>query len=148
MKRMITSALALALTTGLVAACGSDSPTTTATTAAAPAASTAAGTTTAAAASTTTEPATTAAPAVLTIHVVGEKPVGGVAKLKVKKGDRIHFIVASDKKLEVHLHGYDVMKDAAPDAPAEFDLPATIDGVFEAELEEPGVQILKLTVEP
>jgi hypothetical protein len=155
MKRTITSALALVLTTGLVAACGSSSSTGTATTtAAAPAASTDA-TTTGVAAPTTTEgattattPASTAVPAVLTIKVVNEKPVGGVARLKVKNGDRIHFIVESDKKLEVHLHGYDVMKDAAPNAPAEFDLPATIEGVFEAELEAPGVQILKLTVEP
>ena len=84
----------------------------------------------------------------LTIKVVDEKPVDGVAKLKVKKGDRIHFIVESDKKQEVHLHGYDVAKDAAPDAPASSISRPTIDGVFEAELEDPGVQILKLTVEP
>ena len=149
MKRTITSVLALVLTTGLVAACGSDDSTDT-TTAAAPAAATTAAAAPATTAGVTTEaaPATTAAPAVLTIKVVDEKPVGGVAKLKVKKGDQIHFIVESDSKQEVHLHGYDVAKDAAPDAPAEFDLDATIDGVFEAELEDPGVQILKLTVEP
>ena len=93
-------------------------------------------------------PTTSAEPEVLTIQVVDEKPVGGVAKLKVKKGDQIHFIVDSDSKQEVHLHGYDIAKDAAPGAPAEFDVEATIDGVFEAELEDPGVQILKLTVEP
>jgi hypothetical protein len=85
---------------------------------------------------------------VLTIKVVDEKPVGGVAKLKVSKGDQIHFVVESDSKQEVHLHGYDVAKDAAPGEPAEFELEATIEGVFEAELEDPGVQILKLTVEP
>ena len=97
----------------------------------------------------TTAPTTTAAaPEVLTIKVVDEKPVDGVAKLKVKKGDQIHFIVESDSKQEVHLHGYDIAKDAAPGAPAEFELKATIEGVFEAELEDPGVQILKLTVEP
>ena len=84
----------------------------------------------------------------LTIQVVDSKPVGGVAKLKVKKGDRIRFTVESDSKQEVHLHGYDVAKDAAPGAPATFDVKATIEGVFEAELEDPGVQILKLTVEP
>ena len=154
MKRTITSVLALVLSTGLVAACGSDNSTGT-TTAAGPAAvSTEAATTAAApattAAVTTTEaaPTTTAEPAVLTIKVVDEKPVDGIAKLKVKKGDQIHFIVDSDSKQEIHLHGYDIAKDAAPGAPAEFDLKATIDGVFEAELEDPGVQILKLTVEP
>jgi hypothetical protein len=155
MKRTITSVLALVLSTGLVAACGSDNSTDATTTAAPAAVSTEAAATTAVvpattAAATTTEaaPTTTAEPAVLTIQVVDEKPVGGIAKLKVTKGDQIHFIVDSDSKQEVHLHGYDIAKDAAPGAPAEFDLKATIDGVFEAELEDPGVQILKLTVEP
>ena len=154
MQRTITGALALVLTTGVLAACGgSDSGSTTAAPAAdsTAAATTAAAVTTAPAATTaaTTEAATTAAePSVLTIQVVDSKPVGGVAKLKVKKGDQIHFVVESDSKQEVHLHGYDVAKDAAPGEPAEFDLQATIEGVFEAELEDPGVQILKLTVEP
>ena len=156
MKRTITSVLALVLTTGLVAACGSDDSTDTTTAAGARRRDDGGGhdhrgrrlTTTEAVTTTEAAPATTAEPAVLTIKVVDEKPVGGVAKLKVKKGDQIHFIVESDSKQEVHLHGYDVAKDAAPDAPAEFDLEATIDGVFEAELEDPGVQILKLTVEP
>ena len=156
MQRTITGALALVLTTGVLAACGgSDSADTTTE---APAAGTTAAATTAAAVTTeaatttaaaTTAPATTAAePEVLTIKVVDEKPVGGVAKLKVSKGDQIHFVVESDSKQEVHLHGYDVAKDAAPGEPAEFELEATIEGVFEAELEDPGVQILKLTVEP
>ena len=156
MQRTITGALALVLTTGVLAACGgsdsADTPTeapaagTTAAATTAAAVTTEAATTTAAA---TTAPATTAAePEVLTIKVVDEKPVGGVAKLKVNKGDQIHFVVESDSKQEVHLHGYDVAKDAAPGEPAEFELEATIEGVFEAELEDPGVQILKLTVEP
>jgi hypothetical protein len=112
------------------------------------AATTAAAPATTEAATTTEAAATTAPPEVLTINVVGEKPVGGVAKLKVTKGDRIHFIVESDSEQEVHLHGYDIAKDVAPGAPAEFDVKATIDGVFEAELEGPAVQILKLTVQP
>jgi plastocyanin len=158
MQRTITGAFALVLTTGVLAACGGSDSTGTST--AAPAAATTAVATTApaattSAAATTTEAATTAAPAtaaaeagVLTIKVVDEQPVGGVAKLKVGKGDRIRFVVESDSKQEVHLHGYDVAKDAAPGEPAEFELEATIEGVFEAELEDPGVQILKLTVEP
>jgi plastocyanin len=151
MQRTITGAFALVLTTGVLAACGGSDSTGTST--AAPAAATTAVATTAPAA--TTSAATTAAPAtaaaeagVLTIKVVDEQPVGGVAKLKVGKGDRIRFVVESDSKQEVHLHGYDIAKDAAPGAPAEFDVKATIEGVFEAELEDPGVQILKLTVEP
>jgi ABC-type glycerol-3-phosphate transport system substrate-binding protein len=150
MNGMISSVLALVLATGLVAACGSNDSTDPATTAAPAAVTTETAAATTAAAPTTTQaaPATTAEPEVLTIEVVGEKPVDGVARLRVKKGERIHFIVESDSAQEVHLHGYDVVKDAAPGAPAEFNLKATIDGVFEAELEGPGVQILKLTVEP
>ncbi len=146
MKRTITSALALILTTVLVAACGSDESTGSVTTAAA---TTAAAPATSEAATATEAAATTSAePEALTIQIVGEQPVGGGAKLKLKKGDQIRFTVDSDTKQEVHLHGYDIAKVAAPGAPAEFDLEATIDGVFEAELEDPGVQILKLTVVP
>jgi hypothetical protein len=83
-----------------------------------------------------------------TIRVQNEEPVGGVLKLKVKKGDTVRFRVESDSKQEVHVHGYDIAKDVAPGKPVSFSFKATIDGVFEAELEGPAVQILKLTVQP
>lgn len=77
------------------------------------------------------------------------KPVGGIADLTYKKGDQIHFKVQVPFAEEVHLHGYDVMKDV-PDGggTVTYDLPATIEGVFEAELEGRKEQIIQLTVEP
>jgi hypothetical protein len=83
------------------------------------------------------------------IEVADGAPVGGVKKIGVKKGERIRFFVqTADTSDEVHLHGYDVAKDLSPGHPVRFDVPATIEGVFEAELEDAKTQILQLTVEP
>ena len=96
---------------------------------------------------TTTTPSATA-PAGPVIRVKGGQPVGGVKDITVKQGDTIRLTVTSDEPQEVHMHGYDVAKEAAPGAPARFVVPATINGVFEVELEKTAVQIAKLTVEP
>jgi len=77
------------------------------------------------------------------------KPVGGVADLTYTKGDQIHFKVEVPFEEEIHLHGYDVMKEVPKGGgTVTFDLPASIEGVFEAELEGRGEQIVKLKVEP
>jgi hypothetical protein len=76
------------------------------------------------------------------------EPVGGIKELTYHKGDRIHFKVQSAIADEVHLHGYDVMKDVEAGGTVTFDVPAEIEGVFEAEMEDQKQQILKLTVEP
>ncbi|MFN8162742.1 MAG: hypothetical protein U0R26_02725 [Solirubrobacterales bacterium] len=39
----------------------------------------------------------------------------------------------SDVSDEVHVHGYDLMKDVKAGGTVEFDFPASIEGVFEAE---------------
>ena len=93
-------------------------------------------------------PDTPAATKVTTIRVAGGRPVGGVRAITVKKGDQIRFRVVDDRSDNVHLHGYDVEKRVTPNRPAGYSLPAKIDGVFVIELEDTGVQIGKLTVEP
>jgi hypothetical protein len=114
------------------------------------------------AATTTTETATTAngegggaekpepppGPEPATIVVRGGQPVGGVQELEFEKGGRIRFIVESDVDDEVHLHGYDVGKEVSAGARVEFDVPATIEGVFEVELEESVVPLAEITVSP
>ncbi len=91
---------------------------------------------------------TTTASAGLVIAVRDGKPVGGVQELTVEKGDRVRFTVTADQAEEIHTHGYDIAEDVAPGKPARFDFTASIEGIFEAELEKAGVQILKLTVNP
>lgn len=88
-----------------------------------------------------------AKPLVIQIDKSG-KPVGGVASLTVNHGETIHFTVDSAVADEVHLHGYDIPKDVAAGGSVTFDVPATIEGVFEAELESRHEKILDLTVNP
>ena len=90
---------------------------------------------------------TTSKPLVIQIGKDG-KPVDGVAELTVSKGDDIRFTVDSAVSDEVHLHGYDIPKEVEAGGSVTFDVPATIEGEFEAELESRHEQILALTVNP
>jgi len=87
-------------------------------------------------------------PAVRTVRVVNGQPQGGVRRLEYKKGDRIRFKVQSDVADEIHVHGYDVMKDVTAGGSASFSFTASIEGRFEVELEDAGTQIAELEVEP
>jgi hypothetical protein len=76
-------------------------------------------------------------------------PVGGIRQLTYNKGEQILFEVKVPFAEEVHLHGYDVMKDVkAGGGSVTYDLPASIEGVFEAELEGRKEQIIEMTVNP
>jgi hypothetical protein len=82
------------------------------------------------------------------INVKGGKPVGGITDITVSKGDRVRFAVTSDVADEIHVHGYDFMKDVPAGGTVRFDFPAKIDGSFEIELENRKEQIASLKVEP
>lgn len=76
-------------------------------------------------------------------------PVGGIRELEYNKGERILFEVEVPFHEEVHLHGYDVAKEIPEGGGSvTYDLPASIEGVFEAELENHKEQILEMTVNP
>jgi hypothetical protein len=85
---------------------------------------------------------------VTTIVIKHGEPVGGIAQLVYNKGEEVRFKVDSDVSEEVHMHGYDIMKDVKAGGSVSFAFPATIEGVFEAELEGRKEQILELTVNP
>ena len=83
------------------------------------------------------------------IVVRAGNPVGGIHRISATKGDRITLVVtSSDTKSEVHVHGYNILKDMAPGRPVTFSFPAKIEGVFEVELEDTKTQIAELKVEP
>jgi heme/copper-type cytochrome/quinol oxidase subunit 2 len=82
------------------------------------------------------------------IQVVNGKPVGGIRKINVNKGEQVRFSVTSDVSDEVHVHGYDFMKDVKAGGTVRFDFPAKIDGSFEIELENRKEQIAALEVQP
>jgi heme/copper-type cytochrome/quinol oxidase subunit 2 len=105
-------------------------------------------TTTGAAAPGTTQAGKPAPPPVTQIVVKGGKPVGGIKTITVNKGDQVRFTVTSDVSDEIHVHGYNFMKDVKAGGKVSFSFPAKIDGEFEAELESRGEQIIQLVVNP
>ena len=87
------------------------------------------------------------------IEIRGAEVAGGPAEIKVTKGERVRIVVASDADDELHLHGYDIEKEAGPGKPARFELTANVEGIFEIEshtAEDAGKEplIATLTVEP
>jgi len=77
----------------------------------------------------------------------------GVQTIKVKTGETIRFLVSSDRRDEIHLHGYDLTRDVAPGRPARFEVKADLEGIFEVESHEAGHEgkealIAKVVVEP
>jgi heme/copper-type cytochrome/quinol oxidase subunit 2 len=99
--------------------------------------------------STVTPPPPPPAPAFTTIRVRGGKPVGGVKRIELTKGDRARIEVSSpDTTDEIHLHGYDLMRDLKAGGRVRFSFEADADGIYEIELEGAGVQIGELVVEP
>jgi hypothetical protein len=128
---------------------GSNSSSTTSATATATSAT---GTSNGGAPSTSTTTTPTAANAgsapVFRIRVSGAKPVGGVQKITVKKGQPVNLVVTSDVADEVHIHGYDFHRTVKAGGTVRFSFPATIDGSFEIELESRKEKIAQLTVQP
>ena len=101
---------------------------------------------------TTTTVTTTAAPpppppAQVRIVVRGGLPVGGPRRVTVARGRRVVLNVTSDVSDHVHLHGYDLMQDVGPGMPARIAFRATRPGTVEAELEDRGVQIARITAQ-
>jgi hypothetical protein len=100
---------------------------------------------------TTTQTTTTPEPeqpTVVRVRVVGGVPKGGIVRKTVKKGDSVVIDVTSDVADHVHVHGYDIMRNVAAGGTARIRFRATLPGRFEIELEDRGVQIADLTVQP
>jgi hypothetical protein len=147
MNRITCAALAAIAPLALsAAACGgSNSDTTTGAT------TTATSTTTE---TTTTDTTTTPAPppaaprkTILIVYRNGTV-VGGLNRTTVDKGTKLTVAVRADVSDEVHVHGYDLMQDVAPGKPARITFVASIPGRFEIELENKGLQIADLQVNP
>jgi hypothetical protein len=83
-----------------------------------------------------------------TIVVRDGEPVDGVAELEFSAGEEVRFRVSSDQAEEIHVHGYDISKDVPAGGTVEIAFPAELEGIYEAELEELGVQIAELQINP
>lgn len=90
----------------------------------------------------------TASGDVPTIVVRNGEPVGGIQELEYSAGEQVRFRVSSDEAEEIHVHGYDFSQNVPAGGTIEFDFPAELEGIYEAELEEQGVQIAELRINP
>ncbi|HXS47459.1 MAG TPA: hypothetical protein VN756_08345 [Solirubrobacterales bacterium] len=86
--------------------------------------------------------------ATTTIVIHNGEPVGGVQELEYGAGEQVRFRVRSDVADEIHVHGYDLMKDVSAGGSVSFSFPAELEGIFEVELEGLGEQIAELRVNP
>lgn len=73
---------------------------------------------------------------------------GTVRTITVSKGDTVRFRARSGEAEELHVHGYDILRELEPAASTRVSFTADIEGIFEIELERSGVQIGELRVEP
>lgn len=76
---------------------------------------------------------TPAEPPVTRISVKGGVLVGEPKEIKVAKNDVVRIVVSSDIPDQIHLHGYDIEREAAPGKPARFNFKASVEGAFELE---------------
>jgi hypothetical protein len=159
-RRVALAAATLGLLLSLFLALRPDDEDETTATTPPPAATTTAAATTTDAPATTEEPpppatteappatTTVAGPAVVRIVVVGGQPEGGIRRASVRRGREVIVRVSSDVADHIHLHGYDLIADVAPGAPAELTFVADVPGRFEIELEDRGVPIADIQVRP
>lgn len=92
--------------------------------------------------------ATATGPTRVRINVIGGRPTGGIARVAFRKNERVLLVVRADAPEVVHLHGYDREAPVAPNAPAQIGFKADQPGRFELELEESGVLIAEISVQP
>jgi len=71
---------------------------------------------------------------VLDLAIHGAKPPARPPVLSVLEKDRVLVRVTSDQPVQVHLHGYDIESDVAPDHPASLRFTANATGRFPIEI--------------
>jgi hypothetical protein len=86
-------------------------------------------------------------PQQIRIVVRGGKPVGGVKDVTVRKNAPAVIVITSDVADELHLHGYNLKRDLTPGKTARLPFRATINGTVEAELEDRGLPLVRITTQ-
>lgn len=68
--------------------------------------------------------------------------------IQVDQGETVRFRVRSPQDDEIHVHGYDRTKQVGAGETVSMSFPADIEGIFEIELEESGMPLGELRVDP
>jgi len=88
----------------------------------------------------------TVKPVVIPITVVNGKPVGGIKRPTVKKGQTVRLVVRTNVGTEIHLHGYNLEKKVKKGVPTVLQFVAKVPGRFALELHPMDAQLAQLTV--
>jgi hypothetical protein len=97
---------------------------------------------------TTTTTTTTEDEAVRAEIVVQGGEVSGPERVELEQGQRLVLVVRADVTDEVHVHGYDLIKDVGPGEPARFSFRVDDPGRFDVELEQRQRPLTELVVSP
>lgn len=87
-------------------------------------------------------------PVVISITAVNAKPVGGIKRQTVKKGQTVRLVIRTNVGTQVHLHGYNIEKDVVPGQAVRLPFTANIAGRFEVELHPTDALLAVLEVKP
>ena len=85
---------------------------------------------------------------VIKITVVNGRPVGGINRTTVKKGQTVRFVIRTNAGSEIHLHGYDIERTPRKGVPTVMQFVARVPGRFALELHDPDALLAQLTVRP
>ena len=81
----------------------------------------------------TTDQAPPPKPEVTRIETKDGVLVGDPKTIRAEKNDIVQIVVSTNIPDEMHLHGYDIEKEAGPGKPARFKFKANVEGAFELE---------------
>jgi heme/copper-type cytochrome/quinol oxidase subunit 2 len=84
---------------------------------------------------------------VINVSVKDGKVIPKAHRVKVKAGSSVRIMVTSDVDDEVHVHGYDIEREASAGQPVSIEFTADQTGVFEVETHESGLLLLQLQVQ-
>jgi hypothetical protein len=87
-------------------------------------------------------------PVVITVTAVNGRPVGGIQRPSVKKGQTVRLVVKTNVGTQVHLHGYNIEKNVKKGVPTVMVFVAKVPGRFALELHPMDAQLAQLTVKP
>ena len=73
---------------------------------------------------------------------------GAVREFTVREGDTLTLRMSADRKVSLHIHGYDLKRELVPGETAVLSFAATLSGRFEIEDELTEKELGVLVVEP
>ena len=85
-------------------------------------------------------------PVVISITAVNGRPVGGIKRSTVKKGQTVRIVVRTNVGAQVHLHGYNIEKNIKKGVPTVIQFVAKVQGRFALELHPMDALLAQLTV--